>query len=162
MQPTKTSPALNTVSNHLPSISSIHYHSPHFKDDSSSPNFIKEIVGCTNPPDSPPSKIIFKKALGLYGTCSSFCFGASSCRKSKVKSLKHLKSFFKTRPKSSGSAYSSSSTSSRNVSLISNTLGNREQFLIFSNPVFQKLNKTTLHRLVLIFYLTLENVIILM
>ena len=78
--PTKSPLSLNTGSNHLPS--------------TSPSNFTKEILGSKKTLDSPSSKIIFKKTLGSYEKTSSSCLDASSCIKSKVKSVKHITSSF--------------------------------------------------------------------
>ena len=73
------------------------------------------------------------KTLGAYETFSFSYLGASSYSKSKAKAEKDLKSSFKTRSKLSDSSYSSSSTLSRNMSLMSTSLVNGDKFLIFSN-----------------------------
>ena len=91
----------------------------------------KEILGFNKTLDLPSSEIIYKKTLGAYKPFSSSYLGTSSCSKPKAKAAKQLKSSFKTNFKSSSCTYSSSSTSSRNMSLISSVLANGEQLHVF-------------------------------
>ena len=92
----------------------------HFKDDSSSFIFTKEIFVSNKNIDLPSTKIIFKKQLWAYETFSSSYLGSCSYIKSKVKAATHVKLSFNTSFKSSDSAYSSDSTSYTNMSLFSN------------------------------------------
>ena len=112
----KPSPTLKTKNTF--SYPSPNHQSHHFKDDSSSSNFTKEILGFRKTPDLTSSKIIFKKTSGCFKTFSSSYLGPTFCSKSKSKAEKHPKSSFNTRLKPSDSSCSSRSTSSRNRGLI--------------------------------------------
>ena len=82
--------------------------------------------------DFPSSKTIFKKTLGSSKPCSSSFLGPSSYRNSKAKAEHHHKSSFKTsfEPPYSSHFFASSSKS-RNRSLTSTSLVNREPFHVF-------------------------------
>ena len=95
-------------------IISLHHHPSHPKDDSKSSFLSKEILGPPKTFDFTSQKNILEKTLGTYKDCSSSHLGTSVCGKHKVKGTTQMKSSFKTRSKTSRSAYSYASTSSRN------------------------------------------------
>ena len=118
----KSPPFSKTNKINVFSYSSLHHHSSYPKDDSTSSNLNKEILGSNKTPDLPSSEIILGSILGTFKACSSFELCTSSCITSKAKAAKHLKSSFKTKPKSLDSSCSSSSASSRNWILILTSL----------------------------------------
>ena len=61
-----------------------YYHPPHPKDDSSSSNLNKDILGTYNSTKLLSSKIISRKTLGTYETYSFSYLGTSTCSKSNV------------------------------------------------------------------------------
>ena len=128
------SSSTSNIKNYLPFCSSINHFPPHSKDNSSSSNLRKEILGPRETLFLPSYKNITERTLGAYKSWSSSYLVTSSSSKPKATATRHLKSSFKTMSKTSHSTYSSSYTSSMDRSLILTSQVNGEESLIFSTP----------------------------
>ena len=83
---------------------------------------LKKILRTSKTLDLPNNKNILGKTSGTSKTFSSSHLGTPTCSKSKVKSTKHLKSSFKTKPQKTSTSTYDSASSHQGISSITTSL----------------------------------------